>query len=75
MTPAPDDKDRLILEARKVLDAVAPRVIWKRTIKAYQAKFGPETVRVEVTKDLRIRVVNPRTGEAVEAPAEGPRTP
>lgn len=75
MTPAPDHKERQILEARKVLDAVAPRVIWKRTIRSYQAKFGPKTVRVEVTKDLRIRVVNPRTGETVEAPAEGPRAP
>lgn len=75
MTPAPDDKERLILEARKILQRAAPRVIWKRTIKAYQAKFGPETVRVEVTNDLRIRVVNQRTGEAVEAPADGPCAP
>lgn len=75
MSPAADDTHRLILEARKVLQQVAPRVIWRRTVRPYQAGFGSKTVRIELTRDFRIRVVNPKTGEAIEAPAFGPWAP
>ncbi len=68
----PDEKQRLLQEARKVLTARAPDPIWKRTIKPYQAQFG-RVVRVELTRKMRIRVVDPRTGETLtEGPALGP---
>mgnify|MGYP006181962429 CR=1 FL=1 len=74
MMPVPDEQDRLLREARKLLRARAPAPIWRRTVKPYQADFG-RLVRVELTRWLRIRVVDPKSGEVLsEGPALGPES-
>lgn len=66
---------RMLWEARKTLQRVAPRVIWQRTFPAYQVRFG-RTVRVEVTRDLTIRVIDPKSGQLLASGrAEGPAAP
>ena len=64
--------EQLLQEARKFLTARSPVPIWKRTVKPYQANFG-RLVRVELTRQLRVRVVDPRSGEVLtEGAALGP---
>jgi hypothetical protein len=73
--PHTDDTARLLAEARNLLASQPKAVIWKRTIKPYQAHFG-QLVRVELTRGLHLRVICPRSGQVLsEGPALEPTPP
>lgn len=70
-----DEAARLLAEARNLLASQPKALIWKRTIKPYQAHFG-QLVRVELTRSLHLRVICPKSGAVLsEGPALGPETP
>jgi hypothetical protein len=58
------DQARHLKEARKVLKHCAAPVIWTKTVQWYSADFGV-TVRIELSRDLVLRVTNPKTGEVL----------
>ena len=67
------EKDQLLREARKFFSARSPAPIWKRTAKPYQANFG-RLVRVELTRDLSLRVIDPKSGAVLtQGPVFGPK--
>jgi hypothetical protein len=55
------DEARCLMEARKVLADFSGPVIWSRTVSFDPAGFRMK-VRVELSRDLMLRVVVPRTG-------------